>query len=51
MEEEIGALEKEISDPETASDFQRLNEKCMELEEKKEKLNQAMDEWIELSEE
>ncbi len=51
LEEEIGALEKEISDPETASDFQRLNEKCMELEEKKEKLNQAMDEWIELSEE
>lgn len=45
----IFELENAISDPETASDYSKMSEKCKELEEAKTALDQKMDEWAELS--
>ena len=45
----IFELENAISDPEIASDYSKMNEKCKELEEAKTALDQKMDEWAELS--
>lgn len=42
-------LENAISDPEIASDYSKMSEKCKELEEAKTALDQKMDEWAELS--
>lgn len=45
----IFELENAISDPEIASDYSKMAEKCKELEEAKTALDQKMDEWAELS--
>lgn len=45
----IFELENAISDPEIASDYSKMSEKCKELEEAKIALDQKMDEWAELS--
>lgn len=45
----IFELENAISDPEIASDYSKMSEKCKELEEAKSALDQKMDEWAELS--
>lgn len=45
----IFELENAISDPEIASDYSKMSEKCKELEEDKTALDQKMDEWAELS--
>lgn len=45
----IFELENAISDPEIASDYSKMSEKCRELEEAKTALDQKMDEWAELS--
>ena len=45
----IFELENDISDPEIASDYSKMSEKCKELEESKTALDQKMDEWAELS--
>ena len=45
----IFELENAISDPEIASDYSKMSEKCKELEEAKTALDQNMDEWAELS--
>ena len=46
---EVLELENAISDPEIASDYSKMSEKCKELEEAKTALDQKMDEWAELS--
>lgn len=51
LEGEEAELERQIAEPETASDFELLNEKCRELEDVKGRLNQVTDEWIALSDE
>ena len=45
----IFELENAISDPEIASDYSKMSEKCKGLEEAKTTLDQKMDEWAELS--
>lgn len=45
----IFELENAISDPDIASDYSKMSEKCKELEEAKTALDQKMDEWAELS--
>ena len=45
----IFELENAISDPEIASDYSKMSEKCKELEEAKTALDQKVDEWAELS--
>lgn len=45
----IFELGNAISDPEIASDYSKMSEKCKELEEAKTALDQKMDEWAELS--
>lgn len=45
----IFELENAIPDPEIASDYSKMSEKCKELEEAKTALDQKMDEWAELS--
>lgn len=45
----IFELENAISDPDIASDYSKMSEKCKELEEAKTALDQKMDEWTELS--
>lgn len=45
----IFELENAISDPEIASDYSKMSEKCKELEEAKTALDQKMDEWAGLS--
>ncbi len=50
MEARVTELEAEIASPEIASDFELLTEKCNELEEVKNALSAAVDEWALLSE-
>lgn len=45
----IFELENAISDPDIASDYSKMSEKCKELEEAKTALDQKIDEWAELS--
>lgn len=45
----IFELENAISEPDIASDYSKMSEKCKELEEAKTALDQKMDEWAELS--
>ena len=49
-EEEIAALEASLSDPEIAGDYQKLQEQCAILEEKRIQLTADYDVWGELSE-
>ncbi len=50
MEARASELEAEIASDEIASDFETLTKKCEELEEVKNSLSSAIDEWAELSE-
>lgn len=50
MEKRVADLENEIASPEVASDFEVLTKKCEELEEVKNALALAVDEWAQLSE-
>ena len=52
LEGEIAEIEETLQNPgEMASDYQKIQELCTLLEEKKNLLNDYMDEWMELSEE
>lgn len=48
IETEISQLETEISSPEIASDYEIMKEKCLNLENLKNVLNEKMDEWAQL---
>lgn len=50
IDEQIASLEIEIASPEAASDYERLNALCHELEEKKSAHEEMFFEWAELSE-
>ncbi|MBQ1236823.1 MAG: ABC-F family ATP-binding cassette domain-containing protein [Oscillospiraceae bacterium] len=50
LEEKITSLEEEITLPEVIADYQRMAEKCNELEQTKQILSETMDLWLELSE-
>lgn len=47
-EKKVFSLESEIADPEIARSFDLLNEKCLLLEECKNRLNEMLDEWASL---
>lgn len=49
LEGRISQLETEISSPEVSSDYQIMKEKCLELENLKNTLNDKMDLWAELA--
>ena len=48
IEEEISHLEKQMSSPESSSDYQVLARLCEQIGELREKHDNAMEEWIEL---
>ena len=48
LEQSISRLEEEISTPEIAADYELCAEKCRELEEKKQILDNKLEEWAEL---
>ena len=48
-EEKISTLEQEIADPLIAADYNTMNEKCSELENLKNNLDEMMEEWAEIS--
>lgn len=48
LETDIFNLEEEIASPEVARNFDKLNEKCIQLEEYKNRLNEMLDEWASL---
>lgn len=48
LEEKIAELETEISTPEIAGDYELCASKCNELEEKKQILDERLEEWAEL---
>lgn len=49
LEEKIMLLEEEISSPEISSDYERLNEKCIELDSLKDLLSQKYEYWEEIN--
>ena len=49
-EQQVAQLESEIATPEVYQDYLVMNEKCAELEQKKELYSRYFDEWVELSE-
>lgn len=49
-EADIAALEAEIADPDTARDYEKLSALCAALEEKKDRHEEILAEWTELSE-
>ena len=49
-EQLIEKLEAQIADPQTASDYSVINEKCSQLDEARNRLEDMMDQWAELSE-
>ncbi|MBQ2580703.1 MAG: hypothetical protein II574_03645, partial [Ruminococcus sp.] len=48
-EELIAQLESEIADPAIASDYALINEKCSQLDEARNAIEEKMDEWAELA--
>ena len=48
-EELIAQLESEIADPAIASDYALINEKCSQLDEARNAIEENMDEWAELA--
>ena len=50
LEEKIAELEKEIASPEISQNYELLTEKCNELEQIKNDLSAAVDEWASLAE-
>ncbi len=51
LEAEMKLLQQEMSSPEVCADYQLMNEKCAEFEEKKKLSAEYSDEWLLLSEE
>lgn len=49
-EQEIAALEQEMTLPEVYQDYQLMNEKCAALEQKKQLHSDCLEEWAELAE-
>ena len=49
LEQLISKLEAEIADPETAADYNLINEKCSQLDEARNSLEDKMEQWAELS--
>ena len=49
LEQMISKLEAEIADPETAADYNLINEKCSQLDEARNSLEDKMEQWAELS--
>ena len=47
----ISQMEEEIASPELARDYEAMNAKCTELEQKRAELDSMMEEWAELSDE
>ena len=50
LETELAGLKEQIAQPETAADYQLLQELCTQVEEKEKALSDAMDHWLELAE-
>ncbi len=50
LEQEIKDTEELICQPEIASDYQKMDELCRGLDEKKNELNELMDKWLEMQE-
>ena len=48
-EQLIAKLESEIADPDIASDYALINEKCSQLDEARNAIEEKMDEWAELA--
>jgi hypothetical protein len=44
----IARLEEELATPEVQSDFVRLDEICLQLDEERNRLSTLMDDWLEL---
>ena len=51
MQEELQTLEEEITHEEVYSDFEKMNQKCTEIDRLKKAIDDAFDEWVMLSEE
>lgn len=51
MQEELQTLEEEITHEEVYSDFEKMNQKCTEIDRLKKAIDDAFDEWAMLSEE
>ena len=49
-EERIAALQTAIADPETGRDYEKLSDLCAELEQEKNRHEEILAEWMELSE-
>ena len=47
----ISQMEEEIASPELARDYEAMNAKCTELEQKRAELDSMMEEWADLSDE
>ena len=50
LEGEISDIEKSLSDPETAADYVKMQDLCNRLEQAKAELDEAMESWVEASE-
>ena len=46
----LAEIEQEMADPETCADYEKMSALCAEMEELKNRQNDLMDEWAELSE-
>ena len=47
----LNKIEQEMADPETCANYEKMSALCAEMEELKNRQNDLMDEWAELSEE
>ncbi|MBR5310390.1 MAG: ABC-F family ATP-binding cassette domain-containing protein [Oscillospiraceae bacterium] len=50
-DERLAVIEQEMANPETCADYEKMSALCAEMEELKNRQNELMDEWAELSEE
>ena len=50
-DDRLAQIEKEMADPEICADYEKMAALCAEMEELKNRQNDLMDEWAELSEE
>ncbi len=50
-DERLAEIEQEMADPATCADYEKMSALCAEMEELKNRQNDLMDEWAELSEE
>jgi len=49
-DERLVVIEQEMADPETCANYEKMSALCAEMEELKNRQNDLMDEWAELSE-